>query len=179
MLPMGISFSSTALIGIAIGSGEINRAKKIAMLALATGASILIITTILVIIFKDLIPYAYTTEVEVADLVTSLLKIYVWFGILDGIQIILHGVIKGIGKQAIASIICLVVLYPINIPMAYFFAWPMGYGLFGLWYSQIMSILLLIIAYSTILTAYDWKHISDNVIERMTKNKIVAQEKQA
>ena len=171
MIPMGISFSSTALVGIAIGQGNVARGKKISLLALATGVCISIITTLVVIIFKWSIPYMYTTEVAVADLVTSLLKIYVWFGLLDGVQIILHGIIKGIGKQAIASVICLVVLYPINIPVAYFFAWPCGYGVFGLWYSQILSIVLLLVSYTTILTTYNWQQISDEVRENMHHHK--------
>jgi MATE family multidrug resistance protein len=167
MLPMGISFSSTALVGIQIGKGAYKIARIITMYALATGVSILVCTTILVFLFRNYIPYAYTTEVDVAELVTKLLQIYCCFGILDGIQMILHGVIKGIGKQAIASIICLLVLYPINIPLAYLLAWPCGYGLFGLWYSQIISILLLNTSYITILYFNDWKQISKDVKHKM------------
>ena len=127
MLPMGISFSTTALVGIAIGSGNIDRARKITVLAICTVGCLLLMTTILVIIFKWSIPYIYTTDVQVADTVTSLLKIYVCFGIIDGIQMILHGAIKGIGKQAIASVICLIILYPINILKAMRKYKPSGY----------------------------------------------------
>jgi len=177
MIPMGIAFSSTSLVGIAIGSGNVLRAKKISLLALATGVCFLAVTTILVIIFKNSIPYAYTTEVEVAEIVTNLLKIYVWFGILDGIQMILHGIIKGIGKQGIASVICLVVLYPINIPVAYLFAWPLGFGLYGLWYSQILSIGLLLISYVTILTWYNWDDISLDVRKKMEYHQMLVEVK--
>jgi len=168
---MGISFTSTALVGISIGSGNVSRAKKISIMALITCVSLLAVTTLLVIIFKHYIPYAYTQETDVAELLTTLLEIYVWWGILDGVQDILHGVIKGIGKQAIASVVCLIVLYPINIPMAYMFAWPLGYGVFGLWYSQIISICFLILFYTIILVWYDWQHISDNVRKDMLKSK--------
>lgn len=169
MIPMGIGFSSTALVGIAIGGGNVKRAKKIGLLAVTTGACILIITTVLIIIFNQKIPYLYTQEVVVADLVTNLLKIYIWFGILDGVQIILHGIIKGLGKQGIASIICLVVLYPINIPLAYVFAWKLGYGVYGLWYSQIVAILLLDLSYTYIIFTNDWRAISKQVIKKMTR----------
>jgi len=91
--------------------------------------------------------------------------------LIDCVQIILHGVIKGLGKQKIASAICLIVLYPINIPLAYCFAFVWGHGLMGLWYAQLISIFLLGICYIMIVSFTDWEEISVKTIEHFNQER--------
>jgi MATE family multidrug resistance protein len=159
MIPMGLSFASSALVGNCIGANNIKNAKIFTKAALLSGICIITSITVFVFIFEKQIPYLYTADSTIATLVTSLLKIYVCFSIVDCCQMILHGVIKGLGKQTIASVVALVILYPINIPLAYTFAFVWGYGLLGLWYSQLIAVFLLASSYSVIILSLDWEHV--------------------
>lgn len=172
MLPLGLSFASTTLVGNSIGAKDEEKAKRYTWAALLSGTILITITTILVYTYRYEIPYVYTPEPNIAILVTGLLEIYVCFSILDCIQIILHGVIKGLGKQQLASVIALIILYPINMPMAYMLAFKFGYGLFGLWYSYTVSIVLLTVSYSTILYMVNWKDVSYKTLQHFKEENL-------
>ncbi len=169
MIPMGLSFAVTTLVGNSIGEQDWEKAKLYTKAALCFGLSMISTTTVFVLIFKNSIPYVYTSVPEIAALVSGLLGIYVCFSLVDCTQIILHGAIKGLGKQKIASAICLVILYPVNIPLAYCFAFVWGFGLNGLWYSQLCSVFLLAISYSLIVSLVDWKEIAQQAVAHFDK----------
>ena len=80
--------------------------------------------------------------------------------------------IKGLGKQRIASIIAILILYPINIPLAYTLTFTVNYGLSGLWYSQLISVILLSIGYFIIIICLDWKHVAKRALENLNETKI-------
>lgn len=164
MIPMGLSFASTTLVGNSIGSGNIIKAKNYAKISVILGIIIVSSTTMFIVFFRNLIPFLYTNDLIIANLVTNLLGIYIWFGIVDAIQIILNGIIKGLGKQKVASIVALVILYPVMLPLAYLLAFVLNYGIYGLWYSQLISVFLLAISYFIIIFCLDWQEISDQSI---------------
>lgn len=171
MIPLGISFAVTSLVGNSIGSGNIEKAKKYAIIAILTGMTIVGVLTVFVIVFKSSIPHVYTSDENVIEIVIQLLNIYICFSILDSIQIVEHGILKGLGKQKISSIICLIILYPINIPMAYTFGFHYGLGIIGLWYSQLITVVLLATSYFLILMTCNWEQISKDCILKFEKEK--------
>jgi MATE family multidrug resistance protein len=171
MIPMGLSFATTTLVGNSIGGNKPNQAKLYTQAALLTCVLIIGSITLSVYLFKNTIPFVYTSDGTIAYLVSGLLGIYVCFSIVDSIQIILHGVIKGIGKQKVASIIALVVLYPINIPLAYTFCFVWEWGLNGLWYSQLISVFLLAGSYTLVIMYYDWNEIAKKTIENLREKR--------
>jgi len=171
MIPLGISFAVTSLVGNSIGSGKIQRAKKYAIIGILTGMTIVGILTVFVILFKSSIPHVYTSDESVIEIVIQLLNIYICFSILDSIQIVEHGILKGLGKQKISSIICLIILYPINIPMAYTFAFYYGLGIIGLWYSQLITVVLLATSFFLILMTCNWEQISKDCIRKFEEEK--------
>jgi MATE family multidrug resistance protein len=170
MIPLGISFAVTTLVGNSIGSRDINSAKKYSIIAVVTGVSMVSVATILVLIFKSSIPYVYTSDEDIVEIVVQLLNIYVCFSIVDAIQIVEHGILKGLGKQKISSIICLVLLYPVNIPVAYTFGFVMGYGIIGLWYSQLITVVLLSVSYFIVIMTCDWNEISRTCVEKFDQD---------
>ncbi len=171
MIPMGISFACTTFVGNCIGRNNVTHAKKYAIIAVCFTAVIVGFLNAFVYLFRFSIPYFYTNEKEIAELSTSLLKIYVVFGIADGVQMIFHGVIKGLGKQKYASIAALIILYPINIPLAYILAFILDLGIFGLWYSQLTVVYLLAFTYITIVVFIKWQDVADLVKEEVEKER--------
>jgi MATE family multidrug resistance protein len=176
MISMGLSFASTTLVGNSIGAYDVKRAKLYTIAALIADIVIFSILTLLVLIFRQYIPYVYTSDEKIVRLVEQLLNIYLCFSIIDSVQVVLHGVIKGLGKQTVASIIALIILYPINISLAYSLAFIWGYGLIGLWYSQMISIFLLFIGFSAIVILSDWEKIAVKTRRRLEEENMLLQE---
>ena len=171
MIPMGISFAASTFVGNAIGGGNTDVAKKFAFIAVVITIFILVFVNTFVFIFRDYIPYFYSNEQEIVDLSASLLEIYVLFGIADGVQMIFHGIIKGLGKQKFASWAALIILYPFNIPFAYYLTFVLNLGIYGLWYSQTTVVYLLTFTYITIIYLQDWQEIADLVVRELEKEK--------
>ena len=172
MISLGISFAVTALVGNAMGSKNVQNAKKYSCVAILTGVCIVSITTSLVIIFREAIPYVYTSDERVADLVKQLLDVYVFFSILDSIQIVEHGIVKGLGQQRNASICAFIILYPVNISNAYYLGFVLKYGVVGLWYSQLCSVVLLAFCYFIILFYCDWDKVSLDCVEKFNEERM-------
>jgi MATE family multidrug resistance protein len=169
MIPMGMSFATTTLVGNSIGAKNVEKAKKYTIASVILAVSTISVTTTLIIIYRESLPHLYTNEQNVADLVAGLLKIYVCFAVIDAAGIILMGAIKGLGMQSVASFLLLFILYPVNIPMAYYFAFVLGYGVYGLWYSQFISIILMFISFLFIVLYYDWNEIAKKAEKHFMK----------
>jgi MATE family multidrug resistance protein len=170
-IPEGLSLSCSTHVGNSIGARNIFNAKIYSKVGLTIGNIIMIFFTILLYIFNKEIAYLYTDNTDIAILVSDIVKIYVLFCLIDTTQHILLGIIKGIGRQMISSIICLVILYPINIPLAYYFAFTCEYGLRGLWYSQLTTISLLTISYVFIILTTDWEHTAEESINNIEEQR--------
>lgn len=146
MLQLGISIAATALVGNSVGSENLHNAKYYTYAALTVGLTVMITTSSLVLANRSSIPPLYTDQSDVKSLFYDLIGIYLLFSIPDSFQIIMNGVIKGLGKQKWASIICLIVLYPINITLAYYLGFIRGLGVIGLWYSQMVIVFILAVS---------------------------------
>ena len=59
-----------------------------------------------------------------------------------------------------------------NIPLAYTLTFTIKYGLSGLWYSQLISVILLSISYLIIIICLDWKHVAKRALESLEETKI-------
>ena len=171
MIPMGISFAVTTFIGNSIGGGNVDIARKFAKVGVALAAIVIAVINALVYIFKHYIPYFYTNDEQIAELSSKLLKIYVIFGIADGVQMIFHGIIKGLGKQKYASWAALIILYPLNIPFAYYLCFYLELGIYGLWYSQVTVVYLLTVTYFLIIWLIHWQDVADLVVKELAYEK--------
>lgn len=147
MIQLGLSFAATTLVGNSVGANSKHNVKIYSYSSIIIGLVLVSITTSLVLYFREDIPNLYTNEPQVKSLLYDLIGIYVIFAIPDSIQIVLHGIIKGLGKQKAASIVCLIILYPFNITFAYILGFHLKIGVMGLWYSQLTSIFLLAFSY--------------------------------
>jgi len=150
IIQLGISMATNTLVGNSIGDKKKRLSLQYAFVSLILGLLIMVVTTAFTLYFRREIPYLYTHEKTVGELFYDLIGIYVIFALPDSASVILQGVIKGYGKQKWASIACLTILYPINITQAYFLAFHFKLGVMGLWYSQMITIFLLLISYAFI-----------------------------
>jgi Na+-driven multidrug efflux pump len=74
----------------------------------------------------------------------------------DWLQCCLAGVIKGVGKQAIASIASFFCMFAVSFPMSWYLGINQGLGLPGFWIGYGCASLILSIWYSCILLSIDW-----------------------
>jgi MATE family multidrug resistance protein len=163
-IPAGISIATCMYVGNMTGSNKVENSKIYVICATFCGILCILLLGILIVMFKREVPYIYTDDNNIAELFTSLIPTVVLFGVIDAMQLILNGVLKGLGKQKSASFLAVIVLYPINVPMSLTLTFTLNYRLIGLWYSQLTAVLFLDFSYMIMILCLDWDNNAQRVI---------------
>jgi MATE family multidrug resistance protein len=168
-IPLGISMACCTHVGNSIGSMKVDMAKKYGVVSVLFGFTVVFCITFTIWLFGDSFPYLYTNDEKVVKIFESLLPFFVVFGTLDGLQIILNGILKGVGKQRPASYLVIMILYPINIPTALTFAFVLNYKIYGLWYSQLVAVVCLNISYIIMIICLDWEYNAIRTMQNINR----------
>jgi MATE family multidrug resistance protein len=168
-IPLGISMACCTLVGNSIGGLKVKLAAQYAIISLLVGFVLMFTITLTIWFYRDAFPYLYTHDARIASIFQSLLAFFVVFGSLDGVQIILNGILKGVGKQRPASYLVIMILYPINIPTALIFAFTLNYKIYGLWYSQLVAVVCLNISYLIMIICLDWKYNAIRTMQNINR----------
>jgi Na+-driven multidrug efflux pump len=98
MLPLGISYSASALTGNYLGEGKIDLAKRFAFLTVLLDAIITTIIVVLLSVFTDGVSQLFTQEQNIIVILRRtiwVLALYIWFDTIHGVQ---AGIIRGLGR---------------------------------------------------------------------------------
>jgi MATE family multidrug resistance protein len=138
---LGLSTAGTIRVGNAVGSKKKEEVKIAGTVALSLGISFMIFAGCLLILFKDIIPFLYTSDAEVVVIAPKLLLIAAFFQIFDGAQAIALGNLRGITDVRVPMVITFVAYWLIGLPSAYILGFPVGLGTEGVWYGLSISLI--------------------------------------
>ncbi|KAL0241736.1 hypothetical protein GEMRC1_006971 [Eukaryota sp. GEM-RC1] len=139
---LGLAMASSIKVGHLMGAGEYKRAKKTAHTALLFSVAIMSLFGIFFFSLRKQIPRWFITDKEVIETATGLFVPAVAFQIVDGLQAVSAGVIRGIGKNMVASVVAILCYYGVSIPLSFYFSFTLGWGVQGLWYSIVIALTL-------------------------------------
>jgi putative MATE family efflux protein len=133
---LGIAQATSAMVGQALGAGNVDRARKIAIasILLCTG----IMTTLALMIFVVPHPLVAIFDVKAGPLETYTVE---WMRILGvamipaGVNMALIGLLQGSGATRISLRINLWSTLAIQVPLAWLFGFTFGWDAFGVWLS--------------------------------------------
>ncbi len=146
MLPLGISFGATTVIGNLLGSGKRDEAQQTAWLALAMGGGVMVLAAISLVLARGFIPRLYTDEVEVLLLAGSILPIAGAFQVFDGLQVVGGAILRGMGDTRPAAVFNLIGYYALALPLAFWLVYVRGGGLVELWLSLLLGLAVVAIS---------------------------------
>jgi MATE family multidrug resistance protein len=166
-IPLGLSFATSTYVGNSIGNSRINTAKIYSFVSTISGFIIIMLVSCIVMLFRTNFPFIYINDLDLAQKIRDLLPLYLFFGPIDALQLILHGIVKGLGMQRTAWIIVLFILYPINVPFALTLCFVVNYGLDGLWMAQLSATILLVASYLILILCVDWDNLAIRTIVKI------------
>lgn len=143
MFPMGISHAAAVRVGNLIGAQDRTGAQRAAWVAFGMGAGVMGLAALSFLVFRNTLPRLYGVELPVALLAASILPIVAAFQLVDGLQAIGGGILRGMGRIRPAAIFNLVGYYAIALPFSYWLAFVVGLGLAGLWWGLAFGLLLI------------------------------------
>ncbi|CDW86604.1 multidrug and toxin extrusion protein 1 [Stylonychia lemnae] len=176
MMTVGLTISSSALIGKSIGSNNIPQGKDVLRVLSMIGVSLGIIQWFTIQYFGKYLTSVFTNDENIQQIignVTYLISLNTFFGCTSGWLV---GVIRGLGilKQATAGIF--VFFYIIGLPLQCYLLFCLELGITAIWGGILVSQILCTIYYIfLIFFLSDWNQIASESIQRSENEKLQKQ----
>ena len=147
MIPFGISMAATVRVGHAVGRGDPIATRRAGFAALALGAAIMVALTLIVVVFRNVIPLLFlgdaaTSAGETARLAGALLLVGATWFVTDGIQGIAAGALRGLNDTRVPMLYAALCFWVVGFTSAYALAFWTGLGVFGVWIGFSLSLWL-------------------------------------
>jgi MATE family multidrug resistance protein len=133
MVPLGISGAAAAVVGRAIGRGDMAAARREATAAIVCGAGVMCISAVVFITAPEMLARLYTTEAATFSVAISLIPLAGWFQVFDGLQAVTSGVLRGTGDTRVPAVLHMVAFWGIGIPLGWFLGFHTSLRERGLW----------------------------------------------
>jgi MATE family multidrug resistance protein len=156
MIPLGVQFAASGMVGNMIGAGNVKQAQRYAICCVGLAA---VLVSNIVIVFNvkpDLVGEMFTKDQIVIDKVTEtlpMLSIYLLFDAVHGAQ---SGNIRALGRQFATSIFTLICYYAFGLPLALVFGFKMEMGVKGFWLGFLLALICLDIGVAYLVIWADW-----------------------
>mmetsp|Transcript_25017 Transcript_25017/g.28731 ORF Transcript_25017/g.28731 Transcript_25017/m.28731 type:complete len:130 (+) Transcript_25017:92-481(+) len=119
VIPLGISYTCTNLVGNTLGRNMPNKARTYSHAGILFGWVVLAIIIVNLILFKNKIIALYTTDEEVTDLVMTAFPFWILFIVFDLSKIVMLGILSAIGYQSKSTFVGVVSYWVIMLPVSY------------------------------------------------------------
>ena len=148
MIPVSVSIGVSIRVGGAIGAADPVAARRALAAGLMLGCSLALITAMLVVALAPDIARIYTADQVVVALAVRLLLLAAAFQVIDALQVVLGGALRGRGDVNLPLLMMLGAYWAIGMPVG----WQMGAaeGAAGWWYGILAGI-------TTIAVLFAWR----------------------
>jgi multidrug resistance protein, MATE family len=134
MVPLGVSAAAAVLVGHAIGRGEPEAARREASAALACGIGFMSVTAIILITCASWLARVFTPDSGIIAVAATLIPIAGVFQVVDGIQGVSSGILRGAGDTRVPMLSNLAGYSVVALPLGAWLCFTMGMGAPGIWW---------------------------------------------
>ncbi|KAI6648515.1 Multidrug and toxin extrusion protein 1-like [Oopsacas minuta] len=173
---VGYAMATNVRIGNLLGANNPSLARKVACLCLGNICVIGVLFFVGLFLLKSQLPYLFTTDACIIAGVSQTLIIIAIFENFDGLQSVASGVLKGCGRQGIASITNLIIFQFIATPLAVCLSVVLKMDTRGYWIGMATAIFLQAVIYLTILFFTNWRRVADIAQENAGISQITTKE---
>ncbi len=147
MIPFGIAMAATVRVGHAVGRADPIAARRAGFSALALGVAIMVVLTLAVAAFRNHIPLLFlgdaaATAGDTTRLAGALLLIGATWFIVDGIQGIAAGALRGLNDTRLPMLYAALSFWVVGFNSAYALAFWADLGALGIWIGFSLSLWL-------------------------------------
>ncbi len=138
MVPFGFGMAASVRVGAALGAGRMADARRAGFVALAIGIIMTGLTTLATILFADVIPVVFLGPLTPATapthaLSTVLLVYAAAFFVVDGLQTIANGALRGLSDTRIPMVMAAVSFWGLGFPLCWWLAFSLELETRGIW----------------------------------------------
>lgn len=167
-IPMSMGIACCTRVGNLIGAGAPEAAKRAANTGLKGSLFTGGFNAIMSYLFRYQIGKIFTNEERVLEIIAATIPIAALVQFNDSLGAVTGGVLRGQGRQYIGSIVNVVGYYGIMVPLAWFFAFNLGFELKGLWSGMLIGLLLVSSAQLFFVKISSWEKICEDTSENVS-----------
>ncbi|MCB9251356.1 MAG: MATE family efflux transporter [Flavobacteriales bacterium] len=146
MFAIGISVSGSVYVAENYAHNNLRGARMYGISALWLVAFIEFVFAILFILLHELLPVYYTQNKEVIEIASKLILIAAVFQVVDGIQAVSLGLLRGIHDTRMPSLFTFIAYWVIGLPLSFYLGLNTSLGIYGLWWSLTISLTFICIS---------------------------------
>ena len=140
MIAVGLGVASTVRVGNQKGLKNYVELRRIAYSNFLLILIIMFTFSIGFMLLKDILPWVFTTNLEVVNIASSLLIIAGLFQLSDGLQAVILGGLRGLQDVKIPSIISFIAYWIIGFPICFYLGKEEAFGALGIWIGLLTSL---------------------------------------
>ncbi|KAL5544910.1 hypothetical protein UlMin_008694 [Ulmus minor] len=171
-IPYGLGNAVSTRVSNELGAGKAKAAHLAVVVVLVMAIGEVILVGLVVVLIRNTCGYAYTKEIQVVKYVAAMSPILAISHILDGLQAVLSGIVRGCGWQKIGAYINLGSYYIVGIPSAILLAFYFHLGGKGLWFGIIGGLIIQVVSFLTITVCTNWELEVQKATRRIKNSKI-------
>lgn len=134
MVPLGVSAAAAVLVGHAVGRGDPEAARREASAALACGIGFMSVSAATLIAFAPWLARAFTADPAIIAAAASLIPIAGVFQVVDGIQGVSGGILRGAGDTRVPMLANLAGYAVLALPLGAWLCFSLGLDAPGIWW---------------------------------------------
>ncbi len=157
ILPLSISMTAAIRVGHCLGAGQWTHARITAWTALCVGTFCSAVASLGLILFREQVAFLYTQDAHVITLASTLLIYAAAFQLIDTLQVVSIGVLRGYNDTKIISYVCFIAYWIIGFPLGFVLSrtdflgasesYGTSYGPEGYWTAFIVALLFGTVCY--------------------------------
>ena len=140
MVPLGFSGAAAAIVGRAVGRGDIDAAKRDAMTAIACSVGFMCVSAMGFVFAPEWLARRYTDEVATLRVAVSLIPLAGAFQLFDGAQAVTSGVLRGTGDTRIPAVLHLVAFWGFGVPLGAYLGFYTHFREQGFWWGLVAGL---------------------------------------
>jgi len=133
MVPFGLGSAAAVRVGHAIGRRDWLGARDAGWAALTLAAGVMLASAVLFAVAPRWLVSLFTKEPGVIQLGVGLLLVAAVFQLVDGVQAVATGALRGLGNTHTPLLVNLIGHWALGVPAAYLLCFRYGWGVQGLW----------------------------------------------
>lgn len=140
MVPLGISGAAAAVVGRAIGRGDLPAARRDALAAVICGVGFMCVSAFVFVAAPQWLATRYTTEAATVAIAVSLIPLAGVFQVFDGLQAVTSGVLRGTGDTRIPALLHVVAFWGVGVPLGAFLGFRTPLRERGFWWGLVAGL---------------------------------------
>lgn len=140
MVVSGIAAGAAIRVGAALGRKGLADVRRAGVAGMGLSAGFMLLMALTFVVGRKFLPDLFVDDAYVLNVSAHLMIIAAIFQLVDGIQAVALGVLRGIQDVLIPTIITLVAYWGILIPLGVVLAFLLDQGIYGLWHAFVIGL---------------------------------------